>query len=144
LRESEGKGHAVAPAILNNRITQAVLKARELTVTHEPIEAAGLNRMTGAEKPAGLTYLAAAIHSSRPDLQRTFPEPEKRDAAAYLLWLLTDGAQEYDLAPVFIAPLREQWTAALQRLPQPFERLRYRLTLWGKLAWLRFRKSGGA
>ncbi|HEU0123443.1 MAG TPA: hypothetical protein VFQ91_23135, partial [Bryobacteraceae bacterium] len=61
LRESEGKGHTVVPAILNNRITQAVLKARELTATHEPIEAAGLNQMTGTEKPARLTYLAAAI-----------------------------------------------------------------------------------
>src|SRR5207245_3834677 len=47
------------------------------------------------------------IYDSRPDLQRVFPDPQGRDKAAYLAWLLYYGRETYGLNDEYLVPLRE-------------------------------------
>lgn len=73
-----------------------------------PVEVDWLNEMhTGG--PLRLTRLARSIYDSRPELRQSFPDPEGRDAAGFLTWLLSYGVREYRLDDVLVAPMREQW-----------------------------------
>jgi glycosyltransferase involved in cell wall biosynthesis len=78
-----------------------------------------------------LSRLAKAIHESRPDLQRFFPDPSGRDGARFLLWFLTYGANEYRLDEALVSPLRQQWDAVVASLNSPVARLWYRCVLKG-------------
>lgn len=52
----------------------------------------------GAPARTGLTRLTAAIWQRRADLRRVFPEPNGRDAEAFLEWCRTSGVAEEKLA----------------------------------------------
>ena len=70
--------------------------------------AAAFNEIAeGDGKPAPLTILARYIYESRPDLQRVFPDPQGRDAATYLAWLLNYGRHSYGLTEEYLSPLRK-------------------------------------
>jgi hypothetical protein len=78
----------------------------------------------------GLTLLARQIYDKRPDLQAFFPDPCGRDRVKYLVWLLTYGKRSYQLTGVSLVPLRQQWAAAVDSLPNSWVRLRYRVLLF--------------
>ena len=66
--------------------------------------------------PSRLTILARYIYESRPDLQRTFPAVQGRDAAAYLAWLLNYGRHDYGLTDEYLVPLRKNLRAIRSEL----------------------------
>jgi len=78
----------------------------------------------------GLTRLARQIYDKRPDLQAFFPDPCGRDRVKYLVWLLTYGKRSYQLTGVSLVPLRQQWAAAVDSLPNSWVRLRFRVLLF--------------
>ncbi len=88
-----------------------------------PVQVDALNQpgVNGTAK-FHLTQLAMAIYQSRPDLQRTFPDPGGEHGARFLAWFLTYGAHEYRLGELLLAPLRRQWETAVQSLPNPVHR----------------------
>ena len=81
-----------------------------------------------------LTRLAHQIYNKRPDLQGFFPDPEGKDAAKYLVWLLSYGKRRYALSEVYLRTLRLQWQAEIDRLPNHWVRLWYRMLLAGSVA----------
>ena len=80
-----------------------------------------------------LTRLAHQIYSKRPDLQAFFPDPSGKDAAKYLVWLLSYGKRRYALSEVYLSTLRLQWEAEVARLPNVRLRLWYRTLLFGSV-----------
>jgi glycosyltransferase involved in cell wall biosynthesis len=76
-----------------------------------------------------LTSLARAIHKARPDLQQFFPDPCGRDSVRFLLWFLTYGAREYQLAEALLLPLRKQWDAMVGSFRNPLIRIWYKCIL---------------
>ncbi len=79
-----------------------------------------------------LTILSRHIYESRPDLQRVFPDPEGRDGAAYLGWMLTYGVQTYKLPNAYLASLRKSFRDLRSKLP-----FSSRLRLDFYVIWLR-------
>jgi glycosyltransferase involved in cell wall biosynthesis len=77
-----------------------------------------------------LSRIATAIYSSRPDLQRWFPDPQGKDAMMFRLWLLTYGRKEHHLPDRYLEPLQQEWRAAVQGFASPFKRARYRSVLF--------------
>jgi glycosyltransferase involved in cell wall biosynthesis len=61
----------------------------------------------GAGQSSCLTILSRDIYESRPDLQRIFPDPQGRDKAAYVAWLLHYGRKNYALSEEYLIPLRD-------------------------------------
>ena len=56
-----------------------------------------------------------ALHGSRPDLQRAFPDPGGRDGAGLLTWLLTCGQYEYDVDEESVRAARAEWDCATRQ-----------------------------
>jgi glycosyltransferase involved in cell wall biosynthesis len=79
----------------------------QLLTMREKLAAPRLTRQQEEGRSAHLTLLARHIYNSRPDLQRVFPDPQGRDEAAYLAWLLHYGRETYALNDEHLAPLRE-------------------------------------
>ncbi len=80
----------------------------QLLTMREKLTAPPASRRQDEEsRSARLTLLARHIYDSRPDLQRVFPDPQGRDQAAYLAWLLYYGRETYALNDEYLAPLRE-------------------------------------
>lgn len=50
----------------------------------------------------GPTRLWLFVHSTRPDLQRAFPEPAGRDRRAFRKWTRTHGAREHNVPPELV------------------------------------------
>lgn len=88
-----------------------------------------------------LSQLARAIYESRLDLQSFFPDPCGRDGVRFLLWFLTYGAEEYQLADALVAPLRQQWEVAINSLDHGAQRLWFRFVLHAMGESLRLRKA---
>ena len=79
----------------------------QLLTMREKIAAPGAPCQPEEEgRSAHFTLLARHIYESRPDLQRVFPDPQGRDKAAYLAWLLHYGRETYALSDEYLAPLR--------------------------------------
>jgi len=77
-----------------------------------------------------LSPIMRHLWSSRPDLQKTFPDIEARDRLAYAQWFVNHGAAENGLSEEYIAPVRESLGANydnLQEGPKLFLRLTYLL-----------------
>ena len=72
---------------------------------------------------SGLTVLAQYVYESRPDLQRAFPEVGGKDQAAFLIWFLTSGRDDYSLSEEYLVPIRERLHQIRAGLPV-VERLR--------------------
>jgi glycosyltransferase involved in cell wall biosynthesis len=103
----------------------------QLLTLREKLNASpALRRPERASGSARLTVLARHIYDSRPDLQRVFPDPQGRDQAAYLAWLLYYGRETYSLNDEYLAPLRE--SLRLIRADLKFTR-RTRLSLYCKV-----------
>jgi len=64
------------------------------------------------EKPGGspvVTRLWHAVYRSRPDLQRTFPDPSGADREAFLAWAVQSGIREHGVSERFVlAPAASQ------------------------------------
>ncbi len=78
-----------------------------LTMREKRTSQPAIRRQDVESRSARLTLLARHIYDSRPDLQRVFPDPQGRDQAAYLAWLLHYGQETYGLSDEYLAPLRE-------------------------------------
>jgi hypothetical protein len=105
-----------------------------------PAEPGALDAPAGSDgAKLQLSYLAGAIYESRPDLQRSFPDPCGRDGPRFLVWLLTYGAREYRLSEILLAPFRSQWRTLMAKFHNPIERLRYRSVYAAAASVLRLR-----
>jgi Lipopolysaccharide biosynthesis proteins, LPS:glycosyltransferases len=100
-----------------------------------------LNQLVAGEGKLKLTRLAQIIYETRPELQRSFPDPCGRDSVRFLTWILTYGKAEHHLAKPHLEPLRSQWNAVLDT---PSARLWHRLLLAGMSTSMRVRKVGSA
>jgi glycosyltransferase involved in cell wall biosynthesis len=115
---------------VNDKIVQLAAKSGRWTPTTTPVLVETLNEtLSDEDDRLALSRLARMIHVSRPDLQRQFPDPGGEHAAGFLLWFLTYGVREYQLAEVLVAPLRGQWHSTLRSVENPVGRLWYRLAL---------------
>jgi glycosyltransferase involved in cell wall biosynthesis len=79
----------------------------QLLTRREKVAVSGATSQREESRSAHLTSLARNIYDSRPDLQRVFPDPQGRDKAAYLAWLLYYGRETYALQDEYLGPLRE-------------------------------------
>lgn len=134
LRVHKSAKGASAPSendpVVNERIIQAVANSGTWARRDSPAGVDALNEIVSeGDDLLALSKLAEAIYASRPDLQRTFPDPARKDAVRFLVWFLTYGAREYRLAGVLVAPLRSQWPLVIGSLDNPFHRFWYRLVL---------------
>ena len=95
-----------APIFFENGANNPILKR---IVKEKPVESpAVLNEATDdGGRSSRLTILARYIYESRPDLQRVFPDPQGRDEATYIAWLLYYGRYSYSLTEEYLTPLRE-------------------------------------
>jgi glycosyltransferase involved in cell wall biosynthesis len=89
-----------------------------------------------------LSRITTAIYSSRPDLQRWFPDPRGKDAMMFRLWLLTYGRKEHHLPERYLEPLQEEWRAAVAGLASPIKRAQFRSVMFLALRALAFRSAG--
>jgi hypothetical protein len=113
-----------------------------VTSENEPVQVDALNDLLGRGKAKlRLSKLARAIYESRPDLQRFFPDPCGRDGVRFLLWFLTYGAHEYNLADPLLSPLRQQWDAVVGALANPLKRSWYRSVLLATEYSVKFREA---
>jgi len=123
--------------LLANGVNDPVL--RRIAKKQRVDSAASFNEMAGnGERPSRLTILARYIYESRLDLQRVFPDPQGRDAAAYLAWLLNYGRHSYGLTEEYLAPLRKN--LGLMRSELRFSE-QARLDIYGALMRVAFRLS---
>jgi glycosyltransferase involved in cell wall biosynthesis len=90
-----------------------------------------LNELVAGNGGLKLTRLAQIIYESRPELQRSFPDPCGRDGVKFLTWILTYGRKEHLLTEPYLAPLRSQWNGALGSLDSVSAKLRCRFELLG-------------
>jgi len=90
-----------------------------------------LNELIAGNGGLKLTRLAQIIYESRPELQRSFPDPCGRDGVKFLTWILTYGRKEHLLAEPYLVPLRSQWKGVLVSLDSTSARLWYRFLLVG-------------
>ena len=95
--------HFLAPAWDALRAAGRHLSSAAKTLPETPAAAAG----------TGLSRIARTIYASRPDLQQAFPDPGGRDAARFLIWLLTYGKRELSLEEHYTGPMREQFEELL-------------------------------
>jgi glycosyltransferase involved in cell wall biosynthesis len=91
-----------------------------------------------------LTRLAQIIYESRPELQRSFPDPCGRDSLKFLTWILTYGKKEHLLTEPYLEPLRSQWNDVLFSLNSASDRLWYRFVLLGMSASVTVRGMAAA
>ncbi|MEO8028805.1 MAG: glycosyltransferase, partial [Bryobacteraceae bacterium] len=101
----------------------------------------GALEVGGGGPRIALTRLAAKIHGSRSELQRSFPDPYGRDGARYLVWLLTYGKAEHGLSEEHLAPMRALWQSVVRAQPDAGTRLKYRLLLGGMSTAVRMRQT---
>lgn len=58
------------------------------------------------EEVSTVTNLANYVHRTRPDLQKAFPDPFRRDRFRFVRWFIHNAEQRYELDEAFIEPLR--------------------------------------
>jgi glycosyltransferase involved in cell wall biosynthesis len=90
-----------------------------------------LNELIAGNGGLKLTRLAQIIYESRPELQRSFPDPCGRDGVKFLTWILTYGRKEHLLTEPYLGPLRSQWNGVLVSLDSNSARLWHRFLFLG-------------
>jgi glycosyltransferase involved in cell wall biosynthesis len=125
-------------------VRQALEALQSKASPAESSDDAQVNETTGGETARlPLTRLARALYESRPDLQRSFPDPCGRDAARFLMWFLTYGKREYRLDEALLAPLRRQWQAVVDSLDSRPASVWHRAVFHGMDLAVGLRQSAG-
>jgi hypothetical protein len=83
------------------------------TSFHAWLNAAAETDLPASAAVPAITNLAAHIHRARTDVRAAFPEPygQHQHRIDYLLWLMREGAAEYQLDDAQVAPLRDSFAA---------------------------------